>query len=79
MSAQVDFWPPDRVAALQEERWARQREHVLKNSPFYRRLWAGGDPPRRLGDLARLPFTTKAMLRESQEAHPPFGFSPPQA
>lgn len=61
------------LAALRQERWERQAAYVAAASPFFRRLWQGRGPPRRLEDLPELPFSDKAMLRESQAAHPPFG------
>ena len=68
-----DFLALDAVAKLQAERWAAQRAYVQANSPFFRRLWDGRPPPERLEDLPTLPLLDKAMLRESQAAHPPFG------
>lgn len=54
-----------------------QLRHVGQRSAFYRRLWEAhgvdGSTLAGLGDLERLPFTTKAMLRESQAAVPPLG------
>jgi len=61
------------LAAVQQERWARQAEYVAATSPFCRELWAGRHPPARLEDLPALPLADKAMLRRSQAAHPPFG------
>ena len=55
----------------------RQVEYVHAASPFYRNKFAeagiGPDAIRVPQDLAKLPFTTKADLRESQEREPPFG------
>ena len=51
--------------------------YAAERSPFYQgRFREAGLSPgdvRSAGDLARLPFTTKADLRASQERHPPFG------
>jgi phenylacetate-CoA ligase len=62
---------------LEEELLADQVSRCYERTPFYRRkLAAGGVRPEqveRLEDLARLPFTTKEELRESQAAEPPFG------
>ncbi len=69
----ADFLPPDAMAGLQAERWRAQRRHVMENSPFFRRLWAGRPVPERLDDLPALPLCDKAMLRDSQAAAPPFG------
>jgi len=62
---------------LHEERLRAQLDYVAARSPFYRRKFAEArvDPAevRRLEDLARLPFTEKHELRESQLALPPYG------
>ena len=60
------------LRALQQL-WEQQRLYVSENSPFYRALWQGGDIPLQLEDLPQLPLTSKAQLRESQAAEPPFG------
>jgi phenylacetate-CoA ligase len=61
-----------------EDRLVRETvAYVAERSPFYQaRLREAGVTPRHVAgarDLARLPFTTKADLRDSQERHPPFG------
>jgi phenylacetate-CoA ligase len=56
----------------QAHAWERQREHVA-TSPLYAKLWAGRKVPRDLADLPNLPLSSKADLRLSQAAHPPFG------
>ncbi|MCB2142455.1 MAG: phenylacetate--CoA ligase family protein, partial [Rhodobacteraceae bacterium] len=61
------------LAGHRQEAWERQSAHVAANSAFYRRIWNGATPPRRLEDLPELPFSDKADLRLSQPAHPPFG------
>ncbi len=61
------------MAALQQQRWESQADYVAAASPFHRRLWAGRRPPSRIEDLPELPLADKAMLRESQASHPPFG------
>lgn len=53
--------------------WQRQRDHVARDSAFYRALWQGRMPPRDLRDLPELPLSDKGQLRLSQAAHPPFG------
>ncbi len=74
MSAEDDaFRPPDDIAALRQQRWRAQRAYVADRSPFFARLWAGRRVPERLEDFSALPLCDKAMLRESQAAHPPFG------
>jgi phenylacetate-CoA ligase len=71
--------PRERLRALQAERLARQLARVWAVPvPFFRRkLEAAGvrsaADVRGLEDLARLPTTVKAELRQSEEEHPPFG------
>ena len=69
----AEFLPPADIAALREERWRTQHAYVGECSPFFARLWTGRSVPERLEDLPALPLCDKAMLRESQAAHPPFG------
>ena len=69
----AEFLPATRLAALQRSRWQAQRERVLAGSAFLRRLWDGASPPTELAALPSLPPCDKAMLREDQRAHPPFG------
>ncbi len=69
----ADFLASDEIEALQEERWRAQAAFVARRSPFFQRLWGGAAPPDSLAGLADLPFCDKAMLRESQARHPPFG------
>ena len=73
--SRVDEGPASReaIAGLRRERWRDQRAYVARRSPFFARLWAGRPVPERLEDLPELPLCDKAMLRESQAAHPPFG------
>ena len=73
MLGNEDFWPPEKLAAVQQSNWVKQRDYVNRYSPFYQRLWAGKQPPERLEDLYTLPFTTKEMLREAQVKAPIFG------
>ena len=70
---QADFLPLAEIAKLQAARWTEQAAYVARHSAFFLRLWGGRPPPARLEDLARLPYCDKAMLRDSQAAHPPFG------
>lgn len=69
-------WPPERIRALQEERFLRIVE-VGWNNPFYRRRWtAAGLQPgdiRSLDDITRLPTYTSDDVKDSLEARPPFG------
>src|SRR5581483_8356134 len=78
------YWSPHRETMPPDERDAaiavRLREvmrHAYATSPFYRKKWdeAGIDPEsiRTLEDFERVPVVTKAELRASQAAQPPFG------
>ena len=62
---------------LQQVRLRRQMPYVFARSPMLRRKFEAvgmtADDIRRPEDLQRLPFTTKAELRESQEQVPPLG------
>jgi phenylacetate-CoA ligase len=65
------------MARLQTRRLREQVAHAAAASPFYRRkLKAAGVKPgaiRTLGDLPKLPFTTKDELKENQAEKPPWG------
>jgi len=79
-----EFWnaaretmPAEQMAALQLAKLKVQLRYLEENSAFYRVKFAAAgfraQDLRTLEDLAALPFTTKAELREAQEAAPPFG------
>ena len=72
-SPTADFTALDRIVAQQRERWHRQYEYVLENSPFFSDLWSGRRVAPGLEDLASLPLCDKEMLQRSQAAVPPFG------
>ncbi|MEZ5825065.1 MAG: hypothetical protein R3C97_10095 [Geminicoccaceae bacterium] len=65
--------PPGELAGHRQRAWEIQSGYVAGNSVFYRRLWEGRQPPKRLEDIAELPFSDKAGLRRAQPASPPFG------
>jgi phenylacetate-CoA ligase len=65
--------PLEDISAHRQSAWERQSAHVAASSAFFRRVWNGVAPPRRLEDLPELPLSDKAGLRLSQQAHPPFG------
>src|SRR5256885_14449208 len=69
----IEKAPREELSRLQLERMQWTLEHAYDNVPHYRRkLEAAGVKPkdcRRLEDLRRFPFTTKADLRETY----PFG------
>jgi phenylacetate-coenzyme A ligase PaaK-like adenylate-forming protein len=64
----IELASRDEIAALQTQRLAATLQHVYANVPAYRRKFvdAGVHPDdfRRLEDLAKFPFSTKADLRE---------------
>src|SRR6476620_4922421 len=65
----IELASRDEIAALQTQRLAATLQHVYANVPTYRRKFvdAGVHPDdfRRLEDLAKFPFSTKADLREN--------------
>ncbi len=69
-------WSPERIRALQTERFLRTVEAGWLNS-FYRKRWsAAGLAPgdiRSLEDIVKLPTYTSDDVKESLEARPPFG------
>ncbi|MDO9458424.1 phenylacetate--CoA ligase PaaK [Nocardioides sp.] len=69
----VETCSVDELRALQTERLRWSARHAYDHVPHYRAAWdAAGvhpDDVRELGDLARLPFTAKADLRDNY----PFG------
>ncbi len=74
---EMETLPAGDQRRLEHDKLLKQLEYVAANSEMYRRKWAaaGGDARDVKGpeDLAKLPFTTKAELRESQERRLPFG------
>ncbi len=75
--AAIETLPAERIAAMQAGKLRRQLDYLKANSPFHARKLAeaGAEPGdiRSVADLAGLPFTEKAELRESQARHPPLG------
>jgi phenylacetate-CoA ligase len=73
----IETMPPAWTRRLEEERLAEQLARCYERAPFYRRKLdeARIRPEHVQGreDLARLPFTTKEELRESQADDPPYG------
>ena len=65
----AECMPRDALAQAQLERLQATLNRALRNVAFYRESFArsgvNGDEVRALGDLARLPFTTKEDLRTS--------------
>ncbi len=65
--------PANDLRVHRQDAWERQSRHVAGTSEFFRRLWAGQQPPKDLRDLPELPLSDKSQLRISQAEHPPFG------
>jgi phenylacetate-CoA ligase len=73
----IETMLPEQIRHMQEEKLGRQLAYNYEHSALYRRRFdAGGIKPgdiRALDDLAKLPFTTKEELRDSQIEQPPLG------
>lgn len=73
----IELMSPSDLQSLQNEKLRHQIGYLWERSDFYReKLQEAGFAPadfNGLADLDGLPFTTKAELRESQEASLPFG------
>ncbi len=69
----AEFLSLAEIRQIQQERWADQAEYVSARSVFYRRLLQDKPLPQALDALGELPLTDKAMIREDQRLHPPFG------
>src|SRR5437773_475134 len=63
------------LVALQTERLRALLANILPGNRFYARKFAdaGKNAVNSLGELGRLPFTTKQELVADQAAHPPYG------
>ena len=72
--ANSPFLPLPELRTVQQNNWARQRQH-LASSVFYRRHHPVAPLlfPLELDDIAELPLTDKEMLRTNQSINPPFG------
>ena len=66
---EIETMPRDQLKALQSERLVKQVKHVWDNVPYYRKkMEAKGVTPddiKGIEDLHKLPFVTKADLREA--------------
>ena len=66
---QIETMPRDQLRALQDERLVKQVKHVWDNVPYYRaKMEAQGVTPddiKGVADLHKLPFVTKADLRDA--------------
>jgi phenylacetate-CoA ligase len=73
----VELEPREQIEARQLERLLAQLERVYSTSAYYRSRWdelgfIPGDVAS-VGDLARLPLTTKADLEAAIDREPPYG------
>src|SRR5262245_65992096 len=70
---EAETLPRPEIERLQVERLRECVEHVSRSVPFYRERLAqagvGASDIRTIGDLAKIPFTTKQDLRD----HYPYG------
>ena len=75
--ADIETMSADEIAAMQLEKLRGQLRYLNSHAPFHaRKLAEAGAQPddiRTFEDLARLPFTEKSELRDSQAGHPPLG------
>lgn len=69
---EAQWWPSERIAALQLQRLRAFLVDVGQHVPYYRELFAsiGFEPTEVTGlaDLARLPFLTKSLIRAHTDA-----------
>lgn len=73
---EVEAAPWEEIRRLSVGAWERQYRRLRESSSFYARKWreAGiGTSFVSLGDLSRLPFTTKQELKDALDEEPPFG------
>ncbi|HIH44800.1 MAG TPA: phenylacetate--CoA ligase [Candidatus Methanoperedenaceae archaeon] len=68
----IETLPRERLNAFQLKLLRAELAHAFKNSPYYHGVLKGVRL-RSIDDIRKIPFTTKQMLRERQEAAPPFG------
>jgi phenylacetate-CoA ligase len=77
LDSRMETLSPRELAEVQETKLKRQVEYVFERSPFYQRKFAEAGltaaDVSSLDGLARLPFTTKEELRDSQLTDPPLG------
>ena len=68
---ETQWWPRERLEALQLNRLRNLLTKVQNNVPYYRDLFASigfnAEDIRSLDDLKRLPFLTKPIIRKNQE------------
>lgn len=68
---ETQWWPPERLAALQLEKLRALLRHANAEVPYYRDVFArlnmAQERVTALSDLARLPFLTKDLIRANTE------------
>ena len=70
----IEVLPASGLRAMHEDLFAEHLGYVMSHSEFYQRKFGGAAAKvRSLDQLADLPFTTKAEVRESLLARPPLG------
>ncbi len=70
----IEVLPASDLRAMHEDLFAEHLGYVMSHSAFYQRKFGGAAAKvRSLDQLADLPFTTKAEVRESLLARPPLG------
>ncbi len=76
-NAGIETMSSDAIVAMQLQRLETQLAYLERNAPFYKKKLAeAGASPKditSLSSLAKLPFTEKNELRQSQAEHPPLG------
>lgn len=74
---ELETMPKEQLKLLEEEKLRKQIDYAYNTSPLYqRKMDEVGLKPEDIKtreDLAKIPFTTKDELRETQEKHTPFG------
>lgn len=69
-------WSPDRIRAMQNERFLKLMTAAWGN-PFYQKRWgaAGVEPGdiKSIDDIVKLPIFTSEDIKDDQAANPPFG------
>ena len=73
----IETAPREVIDEVVERLFQDQMRFLWESSSALRNIWteAGVRPEdiRGLADITKLPFVTKTMIRESQQAHPPYG------
>jgi len=71
----IETQPRQKLLELQDRRFRKLLELVLKHNRFYQRKLnaAGIRKPVPLSRIQEIPFTKKSELMEDQAAHPPYG------